>query len=106
MSLSWYVPPKDSGPAILMSLEESWTSILCPSNGLHVWAIAFLEILAVIYAWVDEEEKAIDILEQLMESYYVSGISIWNLKKVMRWDPLRDNPRFQQLIEKYAEVES
>ncbi|UCE19254.1 MAG: protein kinase [Gemmatimonadota bacterium] len=66
----------------------------------------FLEFLAVIYAWVDEVEKAIDLLDQLMESHYYNSVSIWDLKKSIRWDPLRDNPRFQRMIEKYSEVES
>ncbi|UCE19576.1 MAG: tetratricopeptide repeat protein [Gemmatimonadota bacterium] len=67
---------------------------------------SLLESLARIYACVDEGDKAIDILQQLMETHYDGAISVWNLKKSVSWDPLRDNPRFQRLIEKYSVVES
>jgi len=63
---------------------------------------SLLEGLARIYACVDEEDKAIDILEQLMETHYSEPISVWDLKKNVSWNPLRDNPRFQKLIEKYS----
>ena len=67
---------------------------------------AFLEDLARVYATVKEEDKAIDLLEQLMETHYDDAISVWDLKKSMIWDPLRNNPRFQRLVEKYSGAES
>ncbi|MCG2591111.1 tetratricopeptide repeat protein, partial [Rhodohalobacter sulfatireducens] len=53
--------------------------------------------LAEIYAWTGREELAIDKLE-----FCLSVPSIFAHRNLIRfdprWDPLRDNPRFQELI--------
>jgi len=63
---------------------------------------SFVVNLAQIFVIVGEDEKAIERLEYLMSipaGYY---ISINSLRKDPAWDPLRDHPRFKQLIEKYS----
>jgi hypothetical protein len=40
-------------------------------------------------------------LDYLMSIPAGSDVSVNSLKKDPRWDPLRDQPRFKQLIEKY-----
>jgi serine/threonine-protein kinase len=56
--------------------------------------------LATIYAMVGEYEKAIDQLVILV------SVPTWHSANVARldptWDPLRDHPRFQALLEQYG----
>ena len=54
---------------------------------------------AQICAEVGEREKALDQLETLLS--IPSLLSVPLLKLEPRWDPLRDHPRFQALLEKY-----
>jgi serine/threonine-protein kinase len=54
--------------------------------------------MAIVYAQTGDHEAAIDLLEELMA--IPSPVSA-NLLKLDPWyEPLRDNPRFQALIEK------
>ena len=55
--------------------------------------------LAHIYTIVGEDEAALDQIEYLLTN--PSWISAPFLEKDPRWDPLRDHPRFQALLEKY-----
>jgi len=57
--------------------------------------------LAMVYTMVGEHDAAIDQLEYLLS--IPSDRSTWHLRLDPRWDPLRDNPRFQALLEKYGE---
>jgi TolB-like protein/Flp pilus assembly protein TadD len=56
--------------------------------------------LAQIYTWVGEHADAIRLLEHLLE--VPSGVTVPLLKVDPSWDPLRKDPRFQALIDKYA----
>ncbi|UCF04540.1 MAG: protein kinase [bacterium] len=56
--------------------------------------------LAEIYAIVGEFEAAIDQLEILLS--IPAEISVQAIRLDPVWDPLRNNPRFQQLLEKYS----
>jgi tetratricopeptide (TPR) repeat protein len=58
--------------------------------------------LAKIYARVGEFDKALDLIDELLS--IPCGLSVGLLRLDPAWDPLRDNPRFQALLEKY-EVE-
>jgi serine/threonine-protein kinase len=58
-----------------------------------------LEDLAVVYAMVGRHEDAIDILERLLKTTYEDPITPVVLEIHPNWDPLRDNPRFQKLLE-------
>ncbi len=60
-----------------------------------------LMMLAEIYVMVADNDAAIDELEHLLS--IPSKISVPMLRLAPRWDPLRDHPRFQRLLEKYAE---
>ncbi len=60
----------------------------------HIW-------LAYIYSMAGEKEKAIDEIELILSiPYYLTS---WELKFNPFYDSLRDNPRFQELLEKYSE---
>jgi hypothetical protein len=52
--------------------------------------------LAQIYTMVGEKEAAIDELEHLLS--IPSPLSVPLLRLDPIWDPLRDHPRFQQLV--------
>jgi hypothetical protein len=54
--------------------------------------------LAVIYAQVGEANRAIDLVAELLET--PNGPTIGSLRIEREWDPLRDNPRFQELLGK------
>jgi serine/threonine-protein kinase len=56
--------------------------------------------LAEIYAWVGEYDEALHLLDHLLN--VPSGLTVWGLKLDPAWDPLRKDPRFQALIDKYG----
>ena len=56
--------------------------------------------LAGIYAWVGEHDEAFPLLDHLLA--VPNGLTVPLLKLDPVWDPLRKDPRFQALIEKYA----
>jgi len=55
--------------------------------------------LAQIYAWTGERDQAFSLLDHLLAT--PSGITVPILKLDPVWDPLRKDPRFQALIDKY-----
>jgi len=55
--------------------------------------------LAKIYASVGEADKALDLIEELLS--IPSWLSVGLLRLDPVWDPLRDHPRFQALLERY-----
>jgi TolB-like protein/Tfp pilus assembly protein PilF len=56
--------------------------------------------LAQIYAWTGESDEAFRLLDHLL--VVPSGLTIPLLKVDPAWDPLRNDPRFQALIDKYS----
>jgi TolB-like protein/Flp pilus assembly protein TadD len=56
--------------------------------------------LAEIYAWVGEHDEAFRLLDHLLT--VPNGLTVPLLKLEPVWDPLRKDPRFQALINKYA----
>jgi len=63
---------------------------------------SFLHSLAGVYIKTGEHEKAIDLLDYLLE--IPSMVQVPNLKLHPMYDPLRDNPRFQVMLEKYEKI--
>src|SRR3989441_3904582 len=57
-------------------------------------------VLAQIYAWTGEQDQAFGLLDHLL--VIPNGITVPSLKLDPVWDPLRKDPRFQALIDKYA----
>jgi serine/threonine-protein kinase len=57
--------------------------------------------LAYVYSMVGEYDKAIDEIELLLSIPYY--FTTWDLKLSPYWDPMRDHPRFQELIAKYSD---
>jgi TolB-like protein/Flp pilus assembly protein TadD len=58
------------------------------------------ESLAQVYAIVGEKDKAIDLLDGLLSR--PSSVTVAILKNLPFWDPLRDHPRFNELIKKHG----
>jgi TolB-like protein/Tfp pilus assembly protein PilF len=56
--------------------------------------------VAEVYAMVGENDRAIEVLDRLLSR--PSSITAQLLKVNPIWDPLRSDPRFQGLIEKYG----
>jgi TolB-like protein/Tfp pilus assembly protein PilF len=56
--------------------------------------------LAQIYAWVGETGPAFELLEHSLVT--PNGVTVALLKLDPMWDPLRNNPRFDQLIAKHG----
>jgi len=56
--------------------------------------------LASIYAWSGENDAAIDLLDHLLRTPNGMTVGLLTLDPV--WDPLRKDPRFQALIDKYG----
>jgi serine/threonine-protein kinase len=56
--------------------------------------------LAEIYALTGEADEALRLLDHLLQ--VPNGLTVPTLKLDPAWDPLRKDPRFQALIDKYA----
>jgi TolB-like protein/Flp pilus assembly protein TadD len=56
--------------------------------------------LAQIYAWTGESDQAIQLLDRSLST--PMGITVPFLKLDPMWEPLRNDPRFQALIDRYA----
>jgi serine/threonine-protein kinase len=62
-----------------------------------------LSTLATVHALLGREDEAIDLLERLIVTQSQSPITVHILELDSTWDPLRQNPRFQALLEKHRE---
>ena len=56
--------------------------------------------LAQIYAWTGESDQALELLDRSLNT--PMGITVPFLKLDPMWEPLRNDPRFQALIDRYA----
>lgn len=61
---------------------------------------AYMIGLAQIYAWTGENDQALAVLEKSLQT--PNGMTAAMLKIDPVYDPLRSDPRFQALIDKYA----
>ncbi len=58
--------------------------------------------LAQIYAWTGEKDEALELLERSLST--PNGVTVPVLRLDPIWDPLRTDPRFQALIDRYAKT--
>src|SRR5205814_2932642 len=56
------------------------------------------EAMAQIYALLGDADHAIPILKRLLHTPSVTGITPELMRIVPIWDPIRNDPRFQQLL--------
>ncbi len=59
--------------------------------------------LAKIYAWVDEPYQAVKRIEKSLRT--PGWLSVSNLRLDPDWDPIRDDPRFQELLRMHSTPE-
>jgi len=75
------------------------TPITADAMSGHTYAVT----LAKIYAWADEPYLAVKTIHAALS---IPGwISVATLKLDPDWDPIRDDPRFQELLRMHAPVE-
>jgi tetratricopeptide (TPR) repeat protein len=58
----------------------------------------YLETLAMIYAWTGQIDESLELIERLLSTTYLEPLTHHNLRLDPRWDPLRDDSRFQALV--------
>jgi TolB-like protein/Flp pilus assembly protein TadD len=63
-----------------------------------------LENLAAVYGFIGRHDEAIDLVEQLLSTNYSGAITIPVLRLNPQWDPLREHPRFQELVKENGGV--
>jgi serine/threonine-protein kinase len=56
--------------------------------------------LAQIYAWTGETDQALELIDRSLST--PNGVTVPFLRLDPMWDPLRDDPRFQALIDRYG----
>jgi serine/threonine-protein kinase len=91
------------------AIQEGRTAVeLLPlSKDAFYWGSGHQIALAQIYAMVGEYDAAIDQLDYLLSipsggwAPYGIDLSVPELRIDPTWDPLRDHPRFQALLERY-----
>jgi serine/threonine-protein kinase len=84
------------------AISEAQAAVeLLPVSKDAVAGVGAVWALAAVYTMVGEQDAAIDQLEYLLA--IPSWWSAWDLRLDPRWDPLRDHPRFQEILEKYGE---
>jgi len=71
-------------------LPESQDAFDGPKMAVH---------LAQIYAWTGESDEALQLLDRSLNT--PNGVTVPSLRFDPIWDPLRSDPRFQALIDKY-----
>jgi len=83
-----------------LALSENQTAYQLVEKD-RFWAPRFLEDRAAIYAMFDQSDQAIDLLDELLAMPYDYSITVPLLRLEPKWKPLRDNPRFEALLETY-----
>ena len=78
-----------------------WAEQVKPSSNDAYIGPQLHEDLSRIYTSLGELDDAVGELEYLLS--IPSGVSVPLLSLDPRWDPLRDHPRFQALLEKYGQ---
>ncbi len=76
---------------------------LCPITKDALAGQIYLFELTKIYALVGNFDEAVGQLEKLLSMPCGALVSVSSLRLEREWDPMRDHPGFQQLLEKYSE---
>ena len=70
---------------------------LTPTTESAIDGAMFIQYLAVIYAWTGENDRAIERLGQAVK-LPGSHVTYGNLRLNPFWDPLRGDPRFDNIV--------
>ena len=80
--------------------EAKRASEILPISKDAVDGIVVLKNLAVVYSWSGEFDQALAVLKPLTEQPF--GIFYGELKRDPWWEPLRQDPRYNKLLDKLA----
>jgi tetratricopeptide (TPR) repeat protein len=80
--------------------EAQKASELLPESKDAFGGPEVMEGVAQIYAVLGEKDRAIEVLDGLLSR--PSGMTVQSLKLNPIWDPLRNDPRFEDLLTKYG----
>jgi tetratricopeptide (TPR) repeat protein len=97
ISLAW-LGERDAALAQIDSILTVWRA----SPDLYQRPIPF-EGMAVVSLLLGDHDAAMEVLEELMGMEYTRPITVHDLRLDPTWDPLRDHPRFQALLDRYAD---
>src|SRR6266481_3623753 len=75
---------------------------LIPVSKSAIEGSVLIQYLAVIYAWGDEKDRAIEQLTKIV-NLPGSHISYGHLRLNPLWDPLRGDPRFEAIVSSFAQ---
>jgi tetratricopeptide (TPR) repeat protein len=62
----------------------------------------YITSMAAIYAWCGDKDHALEFIEKSLSM--PNGVTAPMLKLDPLWDPIREDPRFQALISRYAKA--
>jgi TolB-like protein/Tfp pilus assembly protein PilF/predicted Ser/Thr protein kinase len=83
------------------AIEEGLLAVeMDPVSGDALSGPCRVQDLAQIYTFVGDQEAALEQIEYLLS--IPSGMSVPLLRIAPEWDLLRDNPKFQRLLEEYS----
>ena len=80
--------------------EEIGKKLAQETNAYSVWSAIEDCYERKVYVRVGEYDAALDQIDHLLS--VSSGLSVALLRLDPRWDPLRDHPRYQELLKRYA----
>ena len=80
--------------------EAKRASELLPQSKDAFGGPQVMESVAQIYAVLGEKDRAIEVLDGLLSR--PSGMTVQSLRLNPIWDPLRNDPRFEDLLTKYG----
>ena len=79
--------------------EADWLKASVAYRDVHLRSYLLIEARALIFAQAGALEAALREIEELLPG--PSSTSVHNLRLDPRWDPIRNDPRFQALLKKY-----
>jgi TolB-like protein/tetratricopeptide (TPR) repeat protein len=87
-----------------MAIEAGQRAVeLSPITADAISGHSYLVMLAKIYAWVDEPYLAVKTIHTAMST--PGWISVATLELDPDWDPIRHDPRFQELLRMHGAIE-
>jgi serine/threonine-protein kinase len=74
---------------------------ILPTSRDALYGPILVYFLAQVYAQVGEPEKALDLIEDSLTT--PNGLTVHDLRLGPVWDPIREHPRFEELLENHGQ---